>query len=649
MTFINPFGSSNTTTQASSTTGKFVNPFAGYTPPTQTPISPPPPPQNNYFTAQAGNLFSGAVDTVKQVAKQVVDFIPQIPSYIGSGINAVAKNPLGVVAGAVQGAALQSPVDINKGNLLGNKDTTKIDQAASAFKSGLSLSLSDHPSAMIKNQGDFIDNSKVFKTIEEAFSPQTPDGKTANAIGSFIGSIIPFSVSSEVAGLTVGEKLLTPAFSKFLPGAVKFIPTINGTIGFAGLGQITHDPENGSRLDQFRNDILTAILFETGGIVAKGLSSGTKGLISDLVKDVKGKSTIDFEDLQPKVQAVKEAIKSDTGKPPELIVAQQMAEGKPPKTTIPETLYHGTTADTQTLAKEGFKQSEYKDLGKATYFNDSQSVANNYRSGKENVSDLVQLAKSDLSIKHFESDQVLQQFIDQHPGKTVAETIKQEGFDGFSVPGKEGGVDYAITNKPKLDQLVNQKYGENAVKEVSVPRSQLPVGQGKEKASRLEARITESLSKTPQEIKDQLGSTYNQMNKKENIAKAIEYITKNPDDAMAILRGEKEAPPGVLKNSIYVAMENAAHDDVALARKLASLGSTRAGQELSILTEINPNSPVKQMAEVVRVREKAIEDKYGKSVSQVTNDTVKEIQSEVRKTAPSKLDVSKFIKEIQCK
>lgn len=185
-------------------------------------------------------------------------------------------------------------------------------------------------------------------------------------------------------------------------------------------------------------------------------------------------------------------------------------------------------------------------------------------------------------------------------------------------------------------------------KEVSVPREQLPVGTGKEKASRLEARITDSLNKTPQEIKDQLGSTFNQMNKKENIAKAVSYISKNQEEAMAVLRGEKEAPKGILKNSIYVAMENVAKEDAPLARKLASLASTRAGQELSILTEIDPHSPVKAMSEVIKIREEVAMKKYGgRSVREVSDKIVKDIKTKVK--VPDRYDWNSFLESVKCK
>ena len=186
---------------------------------------------------------------------------------------------------------------------------------------------------------------------------------------------------------------------------------------------------------------------------------------------------------------------------------------------------------------------------------------------------------------------------------------------------------------------------EELAKIVKVPKNQLPVGEGKEKLSRLEARVTKSLDKAPDDVKNL--STFQQMNKKEQIARASAYVIKNPDEALAVLRGEIDAPKGLLNNSIYVAMQNLAEGDVALARKLASLSSTKAGQEISILTEINPDSPVKAMTEIVKVREEAFKRRYGgKSVNDVSKKVVSDIQSKVKK--PNKYDWSSFISSIQC-
>lgn len=185
---------------------------------------------------------------------------------------------------------------------------------------------------------------------------------------------------------------------------------------------------------------------------------------------------------------------------------------------------------------------------------------------------------------------------------------------------------------------------------VKVPQEQLPVGTGKEKVSRLEARMTGNLEKMTEEQRDTLGlATYNQMNKAEQKKAAIEYVTKNPDNVVKILSGEMEPPKGLLKNSIYVAADAIAHEDAALARKLASLSSTRAGQELSILTELNPDSPVAAMREVAQARIQATERRLKSgSVSKARNVVTKSIKEKIEKALPKKDDWAAFVESIKC-
>jgi len=194
-----------------------------------------------------------------------------------------------------------------------------------------------------------------------------------------------------------------------------------------------------------------------------------------------------------------------------------------------------------------------------------------------------------------------------------------------------------------------QEVGRVVPKEISVPREQLPVGEGVEKVSRLEARVTESLRKTSPENIERLGiTTYREVSKTENIKAASDYVIKNPTEALDVLRGAKEAPVGILKNSIYVAMENAAVDNIALARKMASLSATRMGQELSILTELNPDSPVRIMRDVVKINEAVVEKRTGKKIEQIQKETTQEIKAEIKKNASKRPTWEEFIKEIMC-
>ena len=170
---------------------------------------------------------------------------------------------------------------------------------------------------------------------------------------------------------------------------------------------------------------------------------------------------------------------------------------------------------------------------------------------------------------------------------------------------------------------------------VKVPSEQLPVKTtGELQVSRLEARQKEILDRiTPEQAKEQGISTFEQMNKKEQIAKATEYVLKNPDEALRVVKGEIPPPKDLLNNSIALALETQAEltGNAELVSKLASLRSTRFGQEISILTEADPLNIVGQTRQIQIARENAIIKKTGKTL--------------IRAKADVKVEIDKIIKE----
>lgn len=183
-------------------------------------------------------------------------------------------------------------------------------------------------------------------------------------------------------------------------------------------------------------------------------------------------------------------------------------------------------------------------------------------------------------------------------------------------------------------------------KEVSVPKEQLPVGEGKLKVSKLEARMKGVIGKATQEQIDNLGlSTYQTMNKADQIAKASEYVVNNREKALEVLKGQREAPPGILPESIYVALTELAKGDITLATKLATLQATALGQRIGILSEIDKDNPVRLLNEVYKVREEAVKKKFGgKSLKEVKNKVIKSIKEKVK--IPDKYDWNNFINSI---
>ena len=180
-----------------------------------------------------------------------------------------------------------------------------------------------------------------------------------------------------------------------------------------------------------------------------------------------------------------------------------------------------------------------------------------------------------------------------------------------------------------------------------VPRGQVPVGEGKTKVSRLEARIKHALgSLSDEQIKEMGLATHREMNKKSNIAKASKYVIENPEEAMKVLTGQIDAPKGIARNSVLIAMQNLSPKDmdIDMANRLATLFSTRAGQEISILTEVNKNLPVNILSDIIQIRTQAVEKRFGKTIDKITKAKVKKGETMIK--APANWD--SFLKEVRC-
>ncbi len=178
-----------------------------------------------------------------------------------------------------------------------------------------------------------------------------------------------------------------------------------------------------------------------------------------------------------------------------------------------------------------------------------------------------------------------------------------------------------------------------------VSREQLPVGTGEEKASSLEARVKQTLESAPESIKSEI-SNYKEMNKKEQLKAASQYVTENPEEALSVLKGEKTAPEGLLHNSIALALEHKAANanDANFILKLASLRSTRAGQEISMLTERDPNSPITNIKELQQRKIESLGE--NDAAQKIREKEVSKVRKSIKK--PSKGDWAAFIESIKC-
>lgn len=217
---------------------------------------------------------------------------------------------------------------------------------------------------------------------------------------------------------------------------------------------------------------------------------------------------------------------------------------------------------------------------------------------------------------------------------------------GFEVP--EFGVE-SVEPKPKR-------------KFVDVPREQLPVRmeQAEKGISRLESRMkglfeTKNVkaAKAEAEARGLDVSIYDKMNKSEQIRNAARYVERTPQrDVLEVLEGKREAPRGLLNNAIMLALEEKSlrSKNIELAIKLASLRSTRMGQEISILTEVAGISPVSGMHEIIRARQSSVRGKLkqGETIATKKSKTIGKISQATDKTKIKMAEAEKILTDITC-
>lgn len=192
----------------------------------------------------------------------------------------------------------------------------------------------------------------------------------------------------------------------------------------------------------------------------------------------------------------------------------------------------------------------------------------------------------------------------------------------------------------------SRKLANDARQEFDKDNSQKPSKIGKSIESKaVEAGLTKGFSET---------AGYTPIKIKEQAARATKLISENFDEARAIIKGEKELPDNLKGTALITAMEEHIRQNPSkdLAYELANsplvIGTSEAAQELRLAAERTPDSATARLADIKRAREQAATAKSGKTIKQVTADTIKDIKKEITKTAPKKLDWAGFIKSIQC-
>jgi hypothetical protein len=140
---------------------------------------------------------------------------------------------------------------------------------------------------------------------------------------------------------------------------------------------------------------------------------------------------------------------------------------------------------------------------------------------------------------------------------------------------------------------------------------------------------------------------------KEQSAKIAEIINSDIEKARRIVRGEEALPEGLLGGTVIKAMEDLAitTGDATLLRDIAMSPLTSEtsvhAQEMRMLAERNPDSPVRAINEVMKDRQKRAKRKH-KNVNKAKQETIGNIKEEMYKSSPSLETWEHFINSIQC-
>lgn len=204
----------------------------------------------------------------------------------------------------------------------------------------------------------------------------------------------------------------------------------------------------------------------------------------------------------------------------------------------------------------------------------------------------------------------------------------------------------AVKTSPKeaYYERINKQVGEKPQTKVS------RLGKRLEQIA-LRKKMAETLGKLPE---------YETTDWDTQLTSARKHIDDNFESAKKIALGEENPPKGMLPNAMFVAMKEYAekNGDVALMQQLANSKliseASYMGQNISILSQLDPESAVYQLKEVSKTREEAFKSKNKgespvKAVKKVTKEIKKSVDSEVKKSISKKQSWKDFIQEIRCK
>lgn len=270
--------------------------------------------------------------------------------------------------------------------------------------------------------------------------------------------------------------------------------------------------------------------------------------------------------------------------------------------------------------REFDKRSDVEDYLASTSKEYRDIVEKINRIDKESSLKADKIENDDEAIKYLDSEYQKILDLSKSARKIASNIFEKQGIDGIKINTDAGSfgriTDNLIVFNPKkvytksqLTDIYNQaiKEAPSQEKEQKVKPEVKPEGKPKEETkkpsklgeSRFQERIKEQLLDTdPARYElDEKSGKYNKLNLEKDAKKAVSYLEQNPEEAVAVSLGLKEAPEGQTANAIGIVTALKAKDEknyklYADIINSVSLRSTKLGQEIvSLRGHFNNESP----------------------------------------------------------
>lgn len=226
------------------------------------------------------------------------------------------------------------------------------------------------------------------------------------------------------------------------------------------------------------------------------------------------------------------------------------------------------------------------------------------------------------------------------------------------IVSKEKGGNYVVDGKHRLlaykqagiDDIPYTLKASRAVARPSVPKLNLKGSRtatsqlsAKVNARAIENKLTEDLGTSEHVV----------MDVKEQAQKAADLANTDPQKAVDVALGKRNAPAGIHPHAVFIAVENQAVKDgnVDLLRQLATSKrvdeATAAGQTLRILRERDQTSPVAQIQHVIDTRKQAFAQRTGQNAEAAVRAETGKLKASIK--PPTKNEWQLFVDSITCR